>query len=68
MPTPHCPDNKIKRIKLRLDNIKNVVYPTYPITTGVPFADKELTYDAAIRIVTENGIALPAQKIGRAHV
>ena len=52
---------KAKRIKLTIENAGGVDRKAWPITQGVPFADKDLERGFPVRVVDISGKALPTQ-------
>lgn len=53
--------NKTKRIPLRVSGGENVVYNSWPITQGIPFAEGELEAGCPVRVVNSEGTPLPTQ-------
>ena len=51
----------MKRIPLLLRGADEVGYRAWPVTQGVPFADGELARGMPVRVVDEQGEALPTQ-------
>ena len=52
---------KAKRIKLTIENPGGVDRKAWPITQGVPFADRDLERGSPVRAVGPDGEALPTQ-------
>lgn len=50
-----------KRIKLNIEEPTRINRPSWPITQGVPFPDKELERGTSVRIVDGDGNPLPTQ-------
>src|SRR6266508_3406935 len=54
---------QVKRVRLTVENAANVARKAWPVTQGVPFADRELERGAPVRIVESDGRVLPTQAI-----
>ncbi|MBI2951455.1 hypothetical protein HYY27_05135, partial [bacterium] len=52
---------RIKRIRLTVENAGGVARQGWPITQGVPFAEGDLKKGAPVRVVDASGKALAAQ-------
>src|SRR5262249_6023675 len=54
---------QVKRVRLTIENPSKVPRKAWPVTQGVPFADRELERGAPVRIVESDGRVLPTQSI-----